>query len=314
MSAALWLHDRKIPFEWFERSGRMGGTLHRVGNVIDELIGCPPLTGPELASHFAQQLRARGLTPSFHTEIAAIHRGQSEWELTLHHIDDTNGERAAQKRTRHVDAVIVATGTRPRMLDLPGEQELLERGVEISVNRRRDAYRGKKVAVIGGGDAALEGALLLAEVTEEVLLIHRRDRYRAQTRFDDAVRQHPRIRRIQGEVGAYRVDTATEQPRLRGVTLTDGQSFELDGVFVRLGVVPTFPSGILETTAQNGSPLPDDGFSRVVPGIYTAGDVSATWYQSVSWCAGSAARAVTTLCHDDLPIRDRSALQTGQDG
>lgn len=292
ISAALWLHDRRVPFRWLEASERIGGTLLRVGNPIDELIGFHAEDGPTLVTQLQAQLTRHALEPRFAHRVLEMIPGEAEVQLVV--------QTPHTRETWVASAVIVATGTSPRMLGVAGERELLERGVEISVNRRRGSYRDRPVAIIGGGDAALEGALLLAEVTADITLIHRRAEFRAQRRFVDAVRSHPTIRILHDEVRALDASEHPEGPRLRGLHLLSGEYVRADGVFVRLGVAPRFPAGLVEdASACAHRPLPDDGFSRTgIPRVYAAGDVAASWYQSVSWCAGSAARAVATLCVD----------------
>lgn len=290
ISAALWLHDRKIPFQWMERSNVVGGTLLRVGNPIDELIGTDSANGPELVEKLQRQLAARGIAPSLNTKVEALGPAEDYVDVTF--------ESGGVVSSRRFSGVIVTTGTHPRRLGLPLEEELWGRGIEISVTRRRHDYAGKAVAVVGGGDAALEGALLLAEVCSNVSLIHRRESFRAQTRFIEAVRANPRIHVSTGEVGTLLTSTLGNAIQLRGVQLTSGVQLDIEGLFVRLGVEPVFPAGTIRDETNRANILCDEYGRTSQPRVYVAGDLSATHFQSVSWCAGSSSRAVSTLCQD----------------
>lgn len=286
ISSALWLHDRRVIFDWVEASAEIGGTLRRVGNPIDELAGLKAHSGPELVARYRTQLDHLRLAPVFHRRVQHL-------------------EALADDRVRVgfeggsdaiYDAVILSTGTRPRMLNLPWEDTLRGNGLEISVTRTRERYRGKDVAVVGGGDAALEGLLLLTDVAERIHLIHRGTTFRAQARFIRKVVQHPQVtlhldRRIQTLIPTPSHDG------LAGIVLSDGTQLAVEGLFVRVGVVPQYPAGI-SAHSGTGYLLSDGGGRGTMPGVYIVGDVGAAHHQSVGWAMGSAARAVLTLCHD----------------
>lgn len=290
ISAALWLYDRKIPFQWFEQSNSVGGTLLRVGNPIDELIGTDSANGPDLVEKFIGQLNVRGIAPALNVEVVALSPSDKFVDVTY--------ESGGVVSSRRFSGIIVASGTRPRRLGLPFEEELLGHGVEISVTRKRHAYAGRSVAVVGGGDAALEGALLLAEVCTHVSIIHRRENFRAQTRFIDAVQANPRIRVVTGEVEKLLISNSIDAVSLTGVQLKSGVHIDAEGLFVRLGVEPVFPLGTIREERIAGAFNCDEYGRTSQPRVYVAGDLSASHYQSVSWCAGSAGRAVSTLCQD----------------
>lgn len=286
ISTALWLRDRHVTFDWVEATTHIGGTLRRVGNPIDELAGLKAHSGIELVERYLKQLKQLKIMPQTGREVREI------TPLC------TGGLRVAfaSNNTSTYDAVILCTGTRPRMLNLPYESTLLGRGVEVSVTRTRERYRHKQVAVIGGGDAALEGVLLLAEVTHQLHLIHRGSEFRAQARFIRQVREHPHITlHLEQQVRA--LVPSAQQDKLAGVILSNGEELPIEGLFVRIGVTPHYPKGI-HPSRPEGYLQSDISGRSSIPGLYIVGDVGTAHHQSVGWAMGSAARAVFTLCHD----------------
>jgi thioredoxin reductase (NADPH) len=290
ISTALWLHDLEIPFRWICSDTAIGGTLQRVGNPVANFAGLDVSEGKELIPHFDEQLEAYELEPEFGTRLVSI---------------DSNADRVtailetapARQVTSTFAAAVIATGTRPRMLGLEGEAELLGDGVEISVTRTRHRYKGVPVAVVGGGDAALEGALLLAENCPRVLLIHRRDSFRAQKRFVDEVESNEVIELLLNEEveELHRHDTGA----IAGITLTSGARREVHGLFERIGVEPAVPEHIPEKLLREDGYIDVEASGRTaVPGIYAVGDVAAPHHQSVAWAVGSGAHVATAIQRD----------------
>ena len=288
IATAIWLRDLDIDFDWVEASATIGGTLLRVGNPIDELPGYPALDGPALVARYREQLEGFGRAPRFHQRVTRLSPTTAG---AVEVVFEDGGDAVVYA------AVILCTGTTPRLLSLPHEQELLGRGVELSVTRNRDRYAGQKVAVVGGGDAALEGVILLTEVCDEIHLIHRRSQFRGQRRFIEQVLEHPSVTlHLESEVDAI----LPADNQLGGVRLSNGITLAVRGLFVRLGVSPSYPEGLLDN-APNTCPryLPDTAEGRgPLPGTYVVGDVGTSTHQSVAWAMGSAARAVATVCRD----------------
>lgn len=292
ISSALWLRDRHVDFDWVEAEADLGGTLRRVGNPIDELAGLRTRSGPALIQRYTKHLNGLGLTPQFNRRVAQL-QPASNASVRVRFSDGVETV---------YDAVVLCTGTRPRTLGLPHEDALLGSGVELSVTRTRARYEGKRVAVVGGGDAALEGVLLLADVTDTLHIIHRRDAFDAQPRFVDAVTTHPNVTcHMERQVVA--LTPSADGKTLAGITLDNHTQLNVDGLFVRIGVEPTYPDGLVSPSA-NGAYLPQDNDGRgPLPGTYVVGDVGTEHHQSVGWAMGSAARAVLSLCQD-LRARD----------
>lgn len=285
MSAAFWLHDLALPFRWVEATNAPGGTLRRVGNPIKNLLGVSERPGTVLAEDLARDCAARGLEATCRMPVMRVDRQGSLWQADLGDVGTWTGS-----------AVLLCTGTRPRFIGLDAEASHLGQGVEISVTRNLDRYADRTCVVVGGGDAALEGALLLADVSPSVHVVHRSLDFRAQSRFveraleADNVHVHPG-RRVR------RVDTRGET--VVGAVLDDGTYIAADGVFVRIGVEPVVPAGLEEICAADGYVEVDARGRTRLAGIYAAGDAISRDHQSVSWALGSAGRAVRAI-HDDL--------------
>ena len=289
ISAVAWLRELEMPFRWIACSSTET-TLDRVGNRVATL---PPVA-PAAGAHLAEQLRLwcahEQLEPELNVRAEAFETQEDHLRVTLHHL--ASGERTFVACA----AVLLATGTRPRMLGLPEERDLLHQGVELSVTRRREAYKHRPCVVVGGGDAALEGALLLAEVTSDITLVHRRRSLRGQRRFVDAVTAHPSIRlRCPNRIAALELDANT----LRAVVLDDGERLPAAGLFVRIGVEASVPASLPEEARDAAGYLIVDATGRSrVPRLYGAGDVCSPLHQSVAWSIGQAARTVATIRAD----------------
>lgn len=273
-AAALWLEDLERPYRWIEANDRIGGTLNRVGNRIDNYLGLPAASGPVLVGRIAEALAAAQVAPSTGLALQRVEPGDGVVRC------DYGGA------WHEHSAVLLATGTRPRMLEVPGERTLA--GIEISVTRNLPRYQGVEVCVVGGGDAALEGALLLAPHVPVVHLVHRRAEFRAQTRFVDAVRAADNVRIHTDQVVAFR-----GLESLESVELASGTVLSVRGAFIRIGVEVVLPASV--RTDESGYVVVDDEFRTSVEGIWACGDLVSPAHQSVAWASGTAARAVRSI-------------------
>jgi thioredoxin reductase (NADPH) len=292
LSAVLWLRHLAVPWAWWEATDQVGGTLRRVGNPITTQPGSAPRTGMAWAEAMAAQQQVEGLALQTGRQVTGLEAGpEGTW---LAHSGAQDGSAAV---TLVVEAVLLATGTCPRWLGLPGEAALRGNGVEVSVTRRRHAWAGAPAAVVGGGDAALEGALLLAEVCPEVHLVHRRSGFGGQPRFVEAVQRHPGITLHRGR-HVTALEPAPSGSGLSGVALDDGQRLAVRSLYVRVGVEAVLPprrdaQGVAQAwPVDAGGYLPVDAGGRTgVPGVWAAGDVTGARFQSLSLAQGQGAAA-----------------------
>ncbi len=187
------------------------------------------------------------------------------------------------------EAVIIATGAQARWLGLPSEQRLQGFGVSACATCDGFFYRDKRVAVIGGGNTAVEEALYLAGLAASVTLVHRRDTLRAEHILQRRLFAHPKIRVVWDSVVAD-ISAAGQPATVDGVVLRHVRSgaesrLAVDGVFVAIGHDPTTAPfrGQVALDAEGYIVTPPGGTSTSVPGVFAAGDVQdKVWRQAVT--------------------------------
>lgn len=194
----------------------------------------------------------------------------------------------------HAKSVILVTGAAPRYLGVPGEEELLGHGVSACATCDGFFFKGKQIAVIGGGDSAMEEADFLTKFGEKVTLIHRRDEFRASAIMEERARNNPKIDMIMNAT----VSEVKGEGTVQALTLLDTVTGEtrdvpFDAMFVAIGHDP-------RTTVFEGQvELQDNGYVKVaepstatsMPGVFAAGDLVDHHYQQAITAAGSGCRA-----------------------
>src|SRR5262249_31906771 len=146
--------------------------LHRVFNPVNNYLGLKARNGKELLEHFAAEVDSAEFDLWTQTSISAV-------DLRAKRVSLASGEEL------QAIAIVIATGVRPRQLGVPGETEFVGKGIIESATRDRDLFAGKDVSVVGGGDAAVENALLLADVCPTVTLVHRGKKLGARREFKE---------------------------------------------------------------------------------------------------------------------------------
>ncbi len=213
--------------------------------------------GPELMMQFEQQAVSAGLEIRYEPVESLELAGEVKKARTA------SGEVEAK-------TAILCMGAGRSLLGVPGEQELTGRGVSYCATCDGALYRNKRVAVVGGGDTAMEDALYLARVCEKVTLIHRRDQLRAVGRQADAVRSHEKIE-ILYNTRVEKVEKAGKGLTLR---LNGERTLDVDGVFVAIGTRPesALIAGQVETDPA-GFVLAGEDTHTSLAGVFAAGDL-----------------------------------------
>ena len=191
-------------------------------------------------------------------------------------------------------AVILATGAAPRYLHVPGEQEMLGRGVSACATCDGFFFKGKQIAVVGGGDSAMEEADFLTKFGETVTLIHRRDEFRASKIMEERARNNPRIKFLtNAKVVEVKGDKSVETLVVEDTQTGEQQDVAMDAMFVAIGHDPrtTVFEGQVELQ-ENGYVKVDEPSTRTsLPGVFAAGDLVDSHYQQAITAAGSGCRA-----------------------
>src|ERR1041385_1707423 len=170
LSTAFWCDELGLDTLLLEQAEQVGGQLHRVYNPISNYLGLKTKNGEELLELFTQNVDAAEFDLWTQTTIASI-------DLKAKRLSLQSGE------SLQSIAIVIATGVRPRQLGVPGEKDFVGKGIIESATRDRQLFAGGDVCVQGGGDAAVENALLLAEVCPTVTLVHRGRKLRARREF-----------------------------------------------------------------------------------------------------------------------------------
>jgi thioredoxin reductase (NADPH) len=252
---------------------------------VDNYLGLPGVNGYDLGETFRNHALSFGVE-FLELEVTEIHRQEDgNWEVAF--------EDGSSKSAK---TVIYAAGASHRHLNIPGEETFAGKGVSYCAICDGSFYKGKKVAVIGGGDTALDDALYLSELCETVYLVHRRNEFRGAQQTVEKIKAKSNIvlklssvpKEIVGEKkvsGLVLADSSTS---------SDGNLLSVDGVFVAVGTVPKTEllSGIVPLDAQGYVPADETGRTEV-PGFYVAGDARAKKLRQVITAVADGANAAT---------------------
>lgn len=233
--------------------------------VIENYPGFPEgINGMELSAKFKEQALKFGAEIREFEEVKGIIPGK------IFEVKTPQGVYQAR-------SLIVAPGSRMRELGIPGERELLGKGVSYCATCDGPLYRDKEVAVIGGGNAALEEALFLTKFASRVHLIHRRDKFRGEKFVVGELEKTGKVNFVMESLPvSINGENAVESVIVKNKVTETEESIDIKGVFIFVGVEPNteFLRGVMDMD-EGGFILTDEAMSTSTPGIFTAGDVRA---------------------------------------
>lgn len=202
--------------------------------------------------------------------------------------DNYNTLLLSDDKTVDTKTVLIATGAKHKLLNVPGEQELTNKGVSYCALCDATFFKDKELVVVGGGDSALEEALYLTNYASKVTIIHRRDEFRAQLYLQEKVKTNPKIQfALSDEVISINGTDGVES-----VTLKSGKTLKTDGVFIYVGQKPStnFVSD-LGITNDTGWIQVNSRFQTQIPSIFAAGDCIDKNIRQIVTATGDGANA-----------------------
>ena len=284
LSAGLWCAELGLRALLLESEKEFGGQLLRTYNRIENYLGIEAKNGRELRDIFLEQIKKREFLSKFEAEISTIDFEKKTLKLKT-------GESFS------ADFLIVATGVRRRKLNIEGEKKFQNKGILRSGKRDKDSVRDKNVIIVGGGDAALENALILAETARKVTLVHRREEFSAREEFLQKVRQNDKIEILTNTIltkisGGEKV----ENVELENLKNNESENLAIDAVLLRIGVEAN--AGIFEKQID----LDEKGYIKInsecetsVKNIFAIGDVANPLAPTISSAVGMGAIAAKVI-------------------
>jgi thioredoxin reductase (NADPH) len=285
MAAALYTGRAKLKTLLLDRAGFGGGQLMNT-ELIEDYPAIKSITGRGMADDMAEQIREFGVEVTYGEVVGFEARGNRR----IVKIED--GTEYVAK------TVIISTGGLPRKLEVPGEAEFAGGGVSYCAICDGAFFKGQVLAVVGGGDSAVEEGTFLTRYAEKVYIVHRRDEWRAQKLLRDRALANPKIvpiwNSVVEEIGGAEdgLRKKVEWMRLRNVETGEESRVEVGGVFIYVGFMPNSEIfGHEFVKDAQGFVVTDDKMETPIPGIYVAGDVRSQYVRQISNAVGDATTA-----------------------
>lgn len=252
-----------------------GGQLMLTTNV-DNFPGFPQgILGPKLMGEIRAQAEKFG-AEFIGKSVKSVDFEKYPFEITT------------DEATYLAKSVIISTGAQTKWLDAPGVKELIGKGISSCAPCDAPFFRNKKVAVVGGGDSAMEEALTLTKYASEVTIIHRRDAFRASAAMQEEVKKNPKIKiKWNSEVTKANGEQKLESLRLKDTVTGEESDFPIEGLFVAIGHNPSTESFKDKINLdEKGYIQATDRIKTSVPGVFVSGDVQDTVYKQAITAAG----------------------------
>ncbi|HEV8592827.1 MAG TPA: FAD-dependent oxidoreductase [Pyrinomonadaceae bacterium] len=286
MSAVLWCADLGLRCVLIEKSAELGGQLLWIHNPIENYPGISTHNGAEIRDKFASSLKDAAFERMLGAEVESIDTEQKRIELK-------DGPSIRAK------AIIIATGVRRRKLNIPGEIEFTGRGILESGSKDRELVQGKSVIIVGGGDAAMENAMILSEYASSVTVVHRRAQFSARAGFLGKARSLSNIEFLmEATVTKIAGSDRLEKVAVRNTETGELRTIETDFLLIRIGVEPN-SEFVEEVVALDGRGYIkiDNNCMTNREGVYAVGDVAYPLSPTVSTAVGTGAIAVKATNH-----------------
>ncbi|MCA6070850.1 MAG: thioredoxin-disulfide reductase [Endomicrobium sp.] len=283
LSAAIYASRARLKTLLIEKNG-CGGQM----TITDSLENYPGFNGGingfDLAIKLETQARDFG-TEIMYDEVTSIENGVVKKVITVNAAYETK-------------TIIVAAGTGVKKMNIPGEEKFIGRGVSFCATCDAPFYKDKNVAVIGGGDSAIQEALYLSKFAKNVTVAHRRDALRAAKILQEKMASHDNISVIYDSVPKeiFGKDSL-EKIKITNIKTEEDKDLQVDGVFVFIGLIPNtlFLSNL--TLDKNGYVITDENMNTSIPGIFACGDIRKKQLRQVVTAASDGAQAAVSAQH-----------------
>jgi thioredoxin reductase (NADPH) len=284
LSAALWCDELDLDTLVLEQNEQTGGQLHSIYGAVQNYPGVRASNGREFFEHFSQRLSEADFDLWTNVDIEDV-------DLKAKRIRLRSGEEL------QAISIIIATGVRRRQLGIPGEAEFVGHGIIESASRDRQDCAGRDACVIGGGDAAAENALLLADVCPTVTLVHRGKALRARPTFVQQLQsQHCITVFLESVVTRIIGNNEVEAVEILRKDALKPFQMAVQAVVIRIGVEPN--TELFRGQLQ----LDDKGYAVVtnqqetnVANVFAIGDVSNPLAPTISGATGAGATAAKVI-------------------
>lgn len=251
---------------------------------VDNYPGIPGVSGTELADAMKQHCEKLGVEFARGRVTSIVDNGETK-------------ELVTKKETFQTKTVIIATGATNRKLGCPGEDEFSGMGVSYCATCDGAFFKDKVVAVVGGGDVALEDAAYLARTCKKVYLIHRRDEFRGAVVLQNQIKSLDNVELVlDSTVESIIGNDSVEKLLIKNKKTNEERELEVDGVFIAVGTVPnTKTISGLPSLDERGYIVADETCETNIPGVFAAGDVRTKQLRQVITATADGANAITSI-------------------
>lgn len=285
MTAALYALRNGKSVLVIEKNG-FGGQV-TLSPKIENYPGMTQVSGMELADHMMDQIIAQGADIEIETVTGISPDG-------AHMVVSTE-----EGTTHEAQAVILATGVKHRMLGLPGEDDLVGDGISFCAVCDGDFYADKVVCVAGGGNSALQEAVLLAEKCKEVIMLQDLEFFTGEETLQDILFSRPNVRAITNTAikALHSGADGLEGVEIADRTTGEAQRIDCDGLFVAIGLIPeNEPFAALADLNEYGYFAADEACTTKTPGLFVAGDCRAKAIRQITTATADGAVAALAAC------------------
>lgn len=272
------IYTARAGLETVLMTGHMAGGQLMLTHEVENYPGFTRISGIDLMASFQKQAESVGVQLKYEM-VKSVDFSKRPFKI-----------KTEMNRTWTADAVIIATGSSAKWLEAKGEEKYRGHGVSICATCDGFFYRGKSVAVIGGGSSAVYEALYLAQIADKVTLIHRRDELRAEKHLQNQLLVHPKISiRWDSEVVEFLGEQQLNALKIKNTKTGDESVLPIDGAFVAIGNRPNTEifKGQLDLSKDGYIKTHKSTCATSVEGVFACGDVQEDTYRQAIIAAGN---------------------------